>query len=68
MRDRLNRFAELAYFDPSKILCGTQRQGFSHRQGTADAALPRGHEHNLLIEHLDAAVFAYGLGALMAAG
>ena len=64
-RDRVNSFAELEYFDPSKVLLEAQRQGFSHRPGAREAVLRRGHEHNGVIEHLDATVFAHGLAMLM---
>jgi hypothetical protein len=62
-RERLSTFADLEYFDGSKVVREALRQGFSHGKGSSPA-IPRGHSNNELIEHLDAAVFAHGLAEL----
>lgn len=62
-RDRINQWAVLSFSNPTKVLREASRQGFHHKVGgrpTFPPDLARS-DRKVLIEDLDAAVFAHGL-------
>src|ERR671918_326072 len=66
-RDRINEWARLDFFNPTKVLREARRQGYRHELG-GRTVLPRevGHtERRTLTEDLDAAVFAHGIRQLI---
>jgi hypothetical protein len=64
-RDRLNMWAELAYYDPAKVIRAAHQDGFKHKFGSRPVSPPafKAREFKLVAEALDAAVFACGLAA-----
>ena len=67
MHDRINEWADLPFYNPTKVLLNAQQQGFRHSLG-ARATLPpgiRGSERKSLVECLDASVFAHGISQVV---
>lgn len=66
-RDRINQWAALPFFNPTKVLREACRQGFHHKlrgRPTLPPDVVRS-ERKRLIEDLDAAVFAHGIREML---
>jgi len=67
MRDRINQWVGLPYFNPTNVLREARRQGVRHQLGgrpTFPSDLHRSNRKPLL-EDLDAAVFAHGIARMI---